>query len=180
MKTTAMKEDEDSFPAAFKAVVIYDDVGHASRAAAALERAASCADPALKCDLKLWRLEALGQPTQAAICLAVAADANLILFALHGEPPSLEELLDWLEDWAANRRREDTAVTVLGPEPNAAAPLRNELERFARRRGLAFLGADEAWENGFQSPTRPDPPAGPETFPLAEPMPAVSHWGIND
>ena len=94
----------------------------------------------MKCDLKLWRLEALGQPAQAAVCMAVAANANLVVLALHGEPPSLEELLDWLEDWAANRRIEDAAVTVLGPEADTTVVLRNALERFAWRRGLAFLG----------------------------------------
>jgi len=53
MKTIAVKEVENSIPAAFKAVVIYDDINCAARAAAALERAAAGADPAMKCDLKL-------------------------------------------------------------------------------------------------------------------------------
>jgi hypothetical protein len=185
MKTIAVKEDEDSSPAAFKAVVFYDDISQAARAAASLERAAAGADPALKCDLKLWRLEALGQPAQAAVCMAVAANANLMVLALHGEPPSLEELLDWLEDWAANRRIEDAAVTVLGPEADTTVVLRNALERFAWRRGLAFLGTNEAWEDGaweggFRATPRPSPPTEQVPHPTAEPAPVSNHWGIND
>ena len=152
MKTNAVKREEDSPDPAFKAVIIYDDIGHAARAAALLERVAVGADEALKCDVKLWRLDALWQPTLAAITNAVAADANLIMFALGGIHAPPAELLNWLERWSANRRIKDVAVTLLGAEETAATPLWNELERFARRRGLAFFGAREAWDDQTVSP----------------------------
>ena len=185
MHTAALKVEKDTCPTEFKAVIIYDDIGHAARAAAALERATASAGPDLNCDLKLWRLEALEHPTQSAICMAVAANANLIVFALHDEPPSLEALLDWLADWAANRRIEDAAVTSLGPAVDTAMPLQIGLDRFARRHGLAFFGADEArgdeaWEAGLREQWRRSPQAGSRPWPAAEPMPAASHWGIND
>jgi hypothetical protein len=173
MNTIAVEEDESSVNAAFKAVIIYDDISYAARAAAALERAAAGADPGMKCDLKIWRLEALRQPTQAAICLAVAADANLVLFALNERHPPRKTLLNWLKDWAANRKIKDAAVTLLGPLAAAATPLRNEIEYFARRHGLAFLGADETWEEGAAAVD-----FGPQ--PALETAPVTSHWGIND
>lgn len=184
MKTIAVKEDEDLFPVAFKAVVVYDDISHAARAAASLERAAAGADPAMKCDLKLWRLEALQPPARFAITIAVAADANLIAFALNDAQSPPAGLLEWLECWSANRRIHDAAVTLLGPEADAAAPLQKELEQFAKQHGLAFFRAIEAWEDGTdaageRAPSFREPLAEPVALPL-EPMPAASHWGIND
>jgi hypothetical protein len=185
MNTIAAKEDENFSNAAFKAVIIYDDIGQASRAAASLERATADADPAMNCDLKLWRVEALRQPTQAAICMAVAADANLVLFALNERHPPRKALLNWLKDWAANRTVHEAAVTLLGPLADAATPLRNEIEYFARRHGLAFLGVDETSDIGpapVDFGPQPDwgKPAEPGSPPMLEPAPATSHWGINE
>src|SRR5690348_6453428 len=148
MKTNAVKPQEHFPDPAFKAVIIYDDIGSAARATALLERVADRVDGALKCDVKLWRLDALWQPTLAAITNAVAADAGLILFVLNGSRPPRADLLNWLERWSANRRIKDAAVALFGTEEDSAAPLRSELERFARRRGLAFFGAgQEAWDD---------------------------------
>ena len=187
MKTIAEQIEENFSSAAFKAVVIYDDIGCAGRAVAVLERVADRADKHMKCDVKLWRLDALWQPSLAAITNAVAADANLILFALGGIQPLREELLNWLELWSANRRIKDVAVGLFGPEADAATPLRSELERCAWRRGLAFLAADEAWDGdiptaGFRPQSHWNPAAEPEPLPVVEPVPATNryHWGIND
>ena len=185
MKTSAVEQVEDFPGPTFKAVIFYDDISHAARVAAAMERAATSADPDMNCDLKFWRLEALHLPEQSAICMAVAADANVITLALRGAPPLLEELLEWLEDWAVNRRTADAAVTLLGPETDATVPLRVELERFARRHGLACLDANQAWNNGvWNTSSRAHPQQSPATEPaplsIEESMQAVSHWGIND
>ncbi len=185
MKTIAVKEDESFSNAAFKAVIIYNDIGQASRAAASLERATADADPAMNCDLKLWRLEALRQPTQAAICLAVAADANLVLFALNERHPPRKALLNWLKHWAANRKVNDAAVTLVGPGPEAGTPLRNEIEFLARRHGLAFLGVDETSDLGpapADAGSQPDwgKPVEHESPSALEPATVTSHWGIND
>lgn len=185
MKTNAV-EKEESFPdPALKAVVIYDDIGQAARATALLERVVDRADGAIKCDVKLWRLDALWQPTLAAITNAVAADASLILFALNGSQPPRADLLNWLERWSANRKIKDVAIALFGAEEDSPASLRNELERFARRRGLTFFGARQAWDDEALAPGRPSrsksaPPGGKEWSPFAEPAPAASHWGIND
>lgn len=185
MKIKATKESGRRFKGAFKAVIIYDDVGRAARAVALLERAAARADAALKCDVKLWRVDALRQPTLAAITNAVAADASVVLFALDGVHAPADELLHWLKDWSANRQIEDAAIVLYEPEADAGALLRNGLEQLAGNRGLAFFGAgeagtDEAVERGIYPPPRREPQAEPDPFPPAEPMPAASHWGIND
>jgi len=117
--------------------------------------------------------------------MAVAADANLLLFALNEMQPPLKTLLNWLNHWAANRNIKDVAVTLLGPSADTAAPLRNELERFARRHGLAFLGADETWDERAASASfgpKPDRDLATELElpPVLEPVPVTSHWDIND
>jgi hypothetical protein len=184
MKTIAAKEEDNLANGALKAVIIYDDVGYAARAAVSLERAASGADEAMKCDFKLWRLDALRQPTLAAITIAVAVEADLIVFALSKTHPP-EALLNWLELWSANRRITDVAVTLLGPEADTATALRNELVGFARRRGLVFLDTRETWaDEGAASDTHVQPPWQPPDahalLPSLEPAPAEMHWGIND
>ncbi len=184
MNSVAGEAEEIFLNPVFKAVIIYDDVGCAARATTLLERVADRADGAMKCDIKLWRLDVLWQPTLAAITNAVATDANLILFALGGSHPPPEELLKWLEHWSAHRRILDVAVALFGPETDAATPLWHELERFARRRGLLFFGAAEAWDDeALAAGIRMRPPwdaAALESLSLVEPAPATSHWGIND
>lgn len=185
MKTIAVENEENFSSPVFKAVIIYDDVGHAARATALLERVADRTDGAMKCDVKLWRLDALWQPTLAAITNAVAADANLILFALNGDHPPQADVLNWLERWSAHRTNKDVAIALFGAEADDSALLANELERFAQRRGLAFFGARQAWENEAYVPgffLRPHwaAPGGPEPAAFAESLPAESHWGIND
>lgn len=184
MKSNVIMEDEHFLSAALKAVVIYDDAGYAARATAFLERAGVGADQAMHWEVKSWRLEVLRQPALAIIPLAVAADANLIVLALNGTSPPLEELLNWLEHWAANRHVEDAAVTLLGPATDADVLLRNELARFARRRGLTYwdargAGDDDEWA-GLQPPSHEEPLDAPKLRLLAETAPAPDHWGIND
>jgi hypothetical protein len=136
-------------------------------------------------DVRSWRLDALRQPALAIITLAVAADANLNVFALNNAHPPLEELLNWLEHGSANRRVDEAAVTLLGPEADADAPLRNELARFARRRGLAYWDADGAWGDEVPAArmhpqTHGEPKAARKLRLLAKTAPVHGHWGINE
>lgn len=184
MSAVAIRNDGIVSGAAFKAVMFYDDIGYASQAATSLERTL-CTGEETTWDVKSWRLDALWEPTQVAITTAIAADSNLIVFALSDTHPPLDGLLNWLERWSANRRVKDAAVTLLDSLADAGAPLHDELERFARRHGLTFLDAGQAWhDEGLASGTgrqRLRHPLGIfEPPPLVEPEPAPDHWGIND
>jgi hypothetical protein len=179
VKTIAVKSPDDIFDGALKVVILYDDIGHAAHATALLERVGAHANKAMKWDVKSWRLDALKQPALAAVTNLVAADADLILLALSKTCSPPAELLEWLELWSANRQIEDAALAVLGPEVETATPLLDELKRFARRRGLAFLGADELWDDKVSAPAiHPQRHLGPSS--LVELTPTPAHWGIND
>ena len=60
-------------------MIIYDDLTGATRAAAALKRAAWRANVSADWDIKPWRTEALKFPSVADKALIEAADADLIL-----------------------------------------------------------------------------------------------------
>jgi hypothetical protein len=187
MSMIAVKDEkEENLPDAdLKAVILHDDSDFAGRATALLERAAARAGEGTKWDVKSWHWDVLKQPALAAVTLTVAADADLILFALgevHLPPP---EVWDWLERWAANRRHADAAVMLLGPEGNASRRLRNKLERFAKRRGVAFLGGRKTEDDKAANsiiPLRPrrETLVAPTVPSFVEPLTAPSHWGIND
>jgi hypothetical protein len=124
-----------------KAVIIYDDFDAAAQAAVLLERVARRAGEAIKWDIKPWQRDVLKQPTLAALTIAVAANADLIMLALHRThfPPA--GLLDWLKTWAEHRRIEDAAVLVLhadtGGQPSKAW---NEIKALVEGHNLTFLG----------------------------------------
>ncbi|HEX5398606.1 MAG TPA: hypothetical protein VFY06_06100 [Verrucomicrobiae bacterium] len=184
MSAIATKNDEIFSAAAFKAVIFYDDPGCAARAATSLERALHASDET-SWDVKSWRLDALRQPPLSVVTIAIAADANLIVFALNDAHPPLDELFNWLEDWSARRHVEDAAVTLLDAFAEPAVPLQNELERFARQHGLAFLGAGQAWTDraltsGYPWQPHLHPLGALKSPPLVEPEPAPDPWGIND
>lgn len=181
-----MAASEESFSnAALKAVILYDELVFAGQATALLERAAVRAGDDAQWDVKSWHLDVVRQPSLAAVTLAVAANADVILFApgeTHAPPPALR---DWMERWAANRRHADAAVMLLGPEGKTARRWRNELEHFARRHGLTFLNGPQAVVDAnpdslvhLQWPRKPEAPTA--LSPFMEPLPAPGHWGIND
>ena len=175
--------NENLFDTTLKAVMIYDDLNFAAHAAATLERVAGHADQALKWDVKPWRLDVLRQLSLAGIAEAEAVDADLIVFALSETHFPPDVLLNWLEHWAARRKIEDAAVMLLHPARDAApAPLASRLQRFAKARGLTFMGGHEVW---------PDEPSGvllrqqqtfavPDFPPVSEYPQSPDHWGLND
>ncbi len=92
-----------------KALIIYDDLTGATRATAALKRAALRANVGADWDIKPWRTDALKFPSVADRALIEAADADLIVLAgpqAHSLPTWLE---DWLRCWVIRRNIEDAA-----------------------------------------------------------------------
>jgi hypothetical protein len=184
MSRIALKEEH--FPeTALKAVILYDDSVLAERAAASLERAAARAGEGLRWDVKSWHLEAVTEPSLAAVTLAVAAGADVILFAVGETPAPPAELLDWMERWAAYRRHADAALMLFSLNNQTSGRWRSELERFAVRYGLTFLDEQHLRSNPDGEAIVPlseyrEPMPLPIPISPMEPLPAPAHWGIND
>jgi hypothetical protein len=169
-----------------KAAVIYDDFDFAARTAALLERAAVRSDEAMKWDVKPWRLDLLKPSFLAAAALEETMDADLIVVALCKTHLLPDELVEWLEEWAAHRQIGDAAMMVLCPE-ETAGPMSswNRLKEFAEWRRLFFLGHRHSGHDGEsmdfvrqlwqrKQAVMPEPP-----WP-ADPVRATRHWGINE
>ena len=170
-----------------KAVIIYDDFDSAAHAMALLERVAHRTDAGVKLDIKPWRCDVLRQPALAALTVAVAANADLIVFALNRIPSPTTELLDWLKNWAAHRRVKDAAVLALGTgKSRLQSTFWNEIEAFTAKNDLTFLGNHSARNNRHSAPLvhrwpqrEPlDVPAARSAFTERPPVP--HHWGINE
>jgi hypothetical protein len=183
------KDEKRLFEMTLKAAVIYDDFDFAARAAALLERVAIRADEALKWDVKPWRLDVLKPSSLANAALSETADADLIVVALRKTPSLGDELIGWLENWAMKRQTVDAAVMVLCPEENAAStPLWRELEEFAERHGLPFLGSRILQDGGdsmdfvhrLWQQKQPPQPVVPTLELFAESSRSPRHWGINE
>ena len=128
--------------AVLRAVIIYDEFDSAAHATALLERAALRTGETIKWDIKPWKCDVLQQPTLAALTIAVAANADLIVLALHRShfPPT--GLLDWLKNWAQHRRIEDAAVLTLHADAGShQSNTWNEIKAFVERQHLTFLGS---------------------------------------
>jgi len=168
-----------------KAVVIYSDFDSATRATALLERVGRRADETITWDIKPWRFEVLKHPALAALTVAVAANADLIVLALGHTDSTRAELLDWLKNWAENRRIADAALLALpSDEPPTSPASWEELEAFAEAQGLRFLDQNGVGQGGNHGHFGGHWQRRPETAKLA-PMPAgrlplPSHWGINE
>ena len=169
-----------------KAAIIYDDFDFAGRTAALLERAAVRSDEAMKWDVKPWRLELLKPSSLAAAALDETVDADLIVVALCKTHLLPDELMGWLEHWAAHRQVGDAAMMVLCPE-ETAGPMSswNRLKEFAEWRGLLFLGSHDLRNDGesmdFVHRLWQQKQSGiPESPWPADPVRAPRHWGINE
>ena len=125
-----------------KAFIIYDDLIGATRATAALKRAAVRANVDADWDIKPWRTDALRFPSVADKALIEAADADLIVYAgsqAHSMPTWLEE---WLRCWVVRRDIEDAALAVIhevSAEASLVAPAIPQLRRFASFHGLNVI-----------------------------------------
>lgn len=126
------------------AVIIYDDLHLAAKAKAALERAASRADEALRWAVEFWRLDMLILPPIAEAALAEAAAAHLIVLGVRQAQLLPAWLVDWLERWATRREVQDAALALFeggtGNTLSAAPP--PELSRLAERYGLGLVFGD--------------------------------------
>jgi hypothetical protein len=169
-----------------KAAVIYDDFDFAARTAALLERAAIRSAEAMKWDVKPWRLDLLKPSSLAEAALDETLDADLIVVALCKAHRLPDELLEWLEHWAAHRQIVDAAVLVLGPEETAGPRSSgNRLREFAEWRGLLFLGSHSLQNDGesmdfIQRVWQRKQPGRQELPGSADPAQAPRHWGLNE
>lgn len=143
------------------AVIIYDKSDFAAKAKAMLERAAYRPDETTFWNLKPWRMDMLALTPAAEAALVEAAEAHLIVLAVHQVQPLL---IDWLERWAKCRQVQEAALAVWDGEnadrlsiSTRATP---ELSQFAGRHGLSLLFGDNArvedksWMNVSDLPNR--------------------------
>ena len=173
--------------AVLRAVIIYDEFDSAAHATALLERAALRTGETIKWDIKPWKCDVLQQPTLAALTIAVAANADLIVLALHRThfPPA--ELLDWLKNWARHRRIEDVAVLTLHADVGShRSKAWNEIKTFVEQQQLTFLGSYKLpthknstsfihrWPQHKQL-AAPSPPSSRD-----ERLPAPKPWGVKE
>jgi hypothetical protein len=138
-------------------MIIYDDLDRAAEAKMMLDRAVDNADEILPWTVKPWRLDMLMLRPLAAAALKDAAEAHLIVLAVHHQPGMAPWLMGWLERWAAGRQVQDAAVALwdgeIGHAPTAKA--KPELSHFAERHGLSFIAANaETAQDGRASITR--------------------------
>jgi len=128
-----------------KALIIYDDLTGATRAAAALKSAAWRANVSAGWDIRPWRTDALKFPSVADKALIEAADADLIVLAgpqAHSLPTWLEE---WLRCWVIRRNIVDAALAVLYDESGGVLVATDapHLSQFAERHGLSLITENE-------------------------------------
>jgi len=154
-----------------KALIIYDDLTGATRAMAALKRAALRANVGADWDIKPWRTDALKFPSVADRALIEAADADLIVLAgpqAHSLPTWLE---DWLRCWVIRRNIEDAALAVLYGESAGVlvAPGAPHLSQFAEGHGLSLITESETTpkDQSLSAPRAQSARRGPE-FPTSE------------
>jgi hypothetical protein len=169
-----------------KAAVIYDDFDYAARTATLLERAAVHAGEAMQWDVKPWRLDLLKPSSLAAAALDETVDADLIVVALCQTHRLSDELMEWLEQWAAHRQIGDAAMMGLCPEETAGSRSSwNRLKTFAEWQGLLFLGHHnvpndaESADIAHQLWQRKQPVGPALRWPLDSKR-APRHWGINE
>jgi hypothetical protein len=167
-----------------KAAVVYDDFDFAARTAALLERAARRSDEALKWDVKPWRIDLLKPSSLADAALEETLDADLVVVALCTTHLLTDDLMEWLEHWAAHRQIGDAAMLVLCPEETAGpASCWNRLKEFAEWRGLFFLGS-HSLQTDLESADfvrrlwQRKHTVVPEVPWSADPAPR--HWGLNE
>jgi hypothetical protein len=172
-----------------KAAVIYDDFDFAARAAALLERAAIRADEVMKWDVKPWRFDILKESSLANTALDETVDADLIVVASCGTHLLPDEVMEWLEHWAARRHLRDVAVMALCPEENAGPmSLGERLKQFAEWHGLPFLDCRILRDNGdttsfvhrlWWQKQAPQPVESTLEF-FGGTSRSPRHWGINE
>ena len=125
-------------------VIIYDRVDLALATSAILASAASRAGEASPINVKPWRLDLLGHSSDSEAAVNDAADAHIVVLALHMIAELPAALRNWLEEWAACRQVQDAALAIFdGREERALSSIvRPTLSRFARRHGLSFISDD--------------------------------------
>ena len=183
------KHEEHLFEMTLKAAIIYDDFDFAARAAALLERAAIRADEVMKWNVKPWRFDVLKQSSLASAALDETVDADLIVVASCGTHLLPDEVMNWLEHWAAHRQIKDAAVLVFCPEENAGPmSLGERLKEFAEWHGLPFLDCRILQDDGdtedfvhrlWRQRQPPQPVVPTQELPGKQSRPS-RHWGINE
>ena len=119
-----------------KALIVYDDATCAATTNAILHRAARRADISVKWDIRPWRLNMLRFTPTAEAVMSDAADAHLIVFAIHKARSLPAWLMKWLERWALLCQTPGAALAIIGC---GTAEVSVEMRQFARRFGLSFI-----------------------------------------
>jgi hypothetical protein len=143
-------------------------------------------EPQLHCDL--WRLDTLRLPEFRRAATHSAEEADIVLFALHGEqtlPPAARE---WVEEWLRERMGRPGALVALFDSPSGhdLPPACDYLRQAARRGGLEFFcstGEPSALHAEFTLDSithRGETSSSVLDEILRHPLPAPHRWGINE
>jgi len=140
MNATVIR-DENAFDATISALIIYDKCDFAAKAKEMLERVAHRMAESTHWSVKPWRADMLKLPLAAEAALTEAAEAHLILLAVHQVQSLLPGLVDWLERWAKCRQVPEAALAVWngGNTGTPSARAEPELSQFTGRYGLSLI-----------------------------------------
>jgi hypothetical protein len=124
-----------------KALIIYDNINSALKAANALRTVADDVGTHGVWTINLWRENVMKFPSLADEALKEALDADLLVFAGVQICSLPRWLKDWMERWVANRRIPDAAIAVIDDAANglSSAVHFSELSRFAHRHHLTLI-----------------------------------------
>ncbi len=172
-----------------KALIIYDDVGAATRAITVLRRASSLTKTRARWDIKPWRASVLGLPIAAEQALLEAVDADVIVLS---DIPDAEQirLMDWLKCWNALRNSAESALVVTRSSLDHKLAISRELSSFAAQNRLDLMietdpavGMDSATSE-LVTPKRESPgvPLSAQfaLTPAASSNGSYRYWGINE
>jgi len=176
-------------PLQLELVLAYEDAPTALRAKRALEGVLSKPEINARPRLHLWRLDLLHHPEMKQRAAQTAADADVLVVAMHGRERLTPQAEGRLKEWISLRRAKPCALVIsldADAKPLAEAnPALAELRAAARRNGLtlmlhfgepprSLLNAALAGLRGPPASMPPyfDPPQGPPDLPR--------DWGINE
>jgi hypothetical protein len=135
---------EDPFDPPMKAVILYDTVDFAVKAASMLTHATRRANQATYWHVAPWRMDVLRLPPAAEAALTEAAAAHLIVLPARGTQILAAWLVEWLERWATNRQVKEAALAVCDADddPLRAAVPTSALAQFAARHGVSVISRE--------------------------------------
>jgi hypothetical protein len=137
---------------------------------------------------KLWKLSVLATPMVRELAAKDAAEADILIFSVHGDGELAPEVISWLDVWIGQRGTPIALVALFDPEnkhSEAATATRQYLQEMARFGQMDFFTEpeEEVAEAAEISPQQrfhfEDGVGGDSSVEIAEGR-VAPRWGIND